>query len=90
VLDTPPFLPVTDAAVAAAEADGVILVVRSGETEEPAAVKAVDQLRRIRIRIAGAVLNGVTARRDRHYSYYGYGTYTKEKRRGERRPSLVT
>jgi Mrp family chromosome partitioning ATPase len=43
---------------------------RSGETEETAAQRAVEQLRHVRARVAGAVLNGVSVRRDRYYSYY--------------------
>jgi tyrosine-protein kinase Etk/Wzc len=70
VMDTPPSLPVTDAAVVAALADATILVMRSGETEESAAQRAVEQLRQVRARVAGAVLNGVSTRRDRYYSYY--------------------
>nr|NIN09891.1 polysaccharide biosynthesis tyrosine autokinase [Gemmatimonadales bacterium]NIN48603.1 polysaccharide biosynthesis tyrosine autokinase [Gemmatimonadales bacterium]NIP06067.1 polysaccharide biosynthesis tyrosine autokinase [Gemmatimonadales bacterium]NIR01241.1 polysaccharide biosynthesis tyrosine autokinase [Gemmatimonadales bacterium] len=83
VIDTPPSLPVTDASVVAAVADATIIVMRSGETEETAAQRAVEQLRRVRARIAGAVLNGVSVRRDRYYSYYRSDKY---RRRGGRRP----
>lgn len=72
VIDTPPALPVTDATVVATIADATIMVIRSGETEEAAAQRAVDQLRRVRARIAGAVLNGVSARHDHYYPYYSY------------------
>jgi tyrosine-protein kinase Etk/Wzc len=70
VIDTPPSLPVTDAQVVGSAADATIIVMRSGETEETAAQRAVEQLRHVRARVAGAVLNGVTVRRDRYYSYY--------------------
>jgi capsular exopolysaccharide synthesis family protein len=70
LLDTPPTLPVTDATVAAAAADAAIVVMRSGETEEAAARRTIDQLARVRTRIAGIVLNGVSKRYDQHYSYY--------------------
>ncbi len=73
LMDTPPSLPVTDAIVLATAADATILVMRSGETEEASAQRAVDQLRRVRARIAGAVLNGVSQRHDHYYSYYSYG-----------------
>lgn len=72
IMDTPPALPVTDAAVVATNADATILVVKSGDTEETAAQRAMDQLRRVGARIAGAVLNSVSHRRDPQYSYYGY------------------
>ena len=72
IVDTPPTLPVTDAAVVASNADATILVVRSGDTEETAAQRALDQLRRVRARIAGAVLNAVSPKKDPQYSYYSY------------------
>ncbi len=72
VVDTPPVLPVTDATVIATIADAIILTIRSGETEELPAQRAMEQLRRVNARIAGVVLNGVDTRRDRHYGYYRY------------------
>lgn len=72
VIDTPPILPVTDATVVATSADATILVLKSGDTEETAAERALDQLRRVRARVAGAVLNGVSEKRDREYTYYSY------------------
>lgn len=80
VMDTPPSLPVTDAAVVASVADATILVLRSGETEESAAQRAVEQLRQVRARIAGAVLNCVSQRRDRYYSYYSSDRSTWRRR----------
>lgn len=80
IIDTPPTLPVTDASVVASSADAAILVVRSGDTEEVAAQRALEQLRRVHARVAGAVLNGVSARHDHYYaSYYSY------RRQGRRR-----
>lgn len=72
VIDTPPTLPVTDATIVATVADATVLVMLSGETEEAAAQRAVEQLRRVRARLAGAVLNGVTPRHDQYYTYYSY------------------
>jgi tyrosine-protein kinase Etk/Wzc len=72
IMDTPPTLPVTDASVVASSADAAILVLRSGDTEETAAQRAMDQLQRVHARIAGVVLNGVSSRNDRYYTYYSY------------------
>ncbi len=73
IMDTPPALPVTDASVVASGADAAILVFRSGDTEEVAAQRALEQLRRVHARVAGAVLNGVSGRHDHYYaSYYSY------------------
>ena len=81
IVDTPPTLPVTDAAVVAAAADATILVVKSGDTEDTAAQRAIEQLHQVRARVAGAVLNGVTAKRDRDYTYYNYYSYKPQKGR---------
>jgi capsular exopolysaccharide synthesis family protein len=82
VVDTPPVLPVTDATVVSTIADATILTVRSGETEEASALRALDQLKRVGARIAGVVLNGVDTRRDRHYMYYKYQKNVAYKARG--------
>lgn len=74
VMDTPPALAVTDATIVATSADATIVVMRSGDTEEVAAQRTVDQLRRVHARIAGAVLNGVSQRHDQYYTYYSYRT----------------
>lgn len=76
IFDLPPTLAVTDAAVLGASADAVILVLRSGETEEVAAQRALGQLRRVQARVAGSVLNGVQKTGDRYYDYY----YRKDRR----------
>lgn len=70
IFDSPPALAVTDAAVLGALSDAVILVLRSGETEEVAAQRALGQLRRVQARVAGTVLNGVEKDRDQYYNYY--------------------
>lgn len=72
IFDTPPTLAVTDATVLGASVDAVILVVRAGETDEVAAQRALQQLRRVQAKIAGTVLNGMQKRRDRYYNYYSY------------------
>ena len=61
VIDSPPVLAVTDAAVLAVHTDGVVLVLRSGETEQRTAERSVEQLRRLGVRVFGAVLNEVSA-----------------------------
>ncbi|MFW6200324.1 MAG: polysaccharide biosynthesis tyrosine autokinase, partial [Gemmatimonadota bacterium] len=74
VIDSPPMLAVTDTSVLSTRADGVLLVMRSGETEQRAAERSVDQLRRLDVRIFGAVLNEVStsAAEDSYYLQYYY------------------
>jgi Mrp family chromosome partitioning ATPase len=61
VIDSPPVLAVTDAAVLAVHTDGAVLVLRSGETEQRTAERSVEQLRRVGVKVFGAVLNEVSA-----------------------------
>ncbi len=76
VIDTPPVLAVTDAALLASHTDGILVVLRSGETEQRAAERTVDQLRRIGVRVFGAVLNEVaTTSSDESYYLQYYHTY---------------
>jgi len=77
VIDSPPLRAVTDAAILSVHTDGVVIVFRSGETEQRAAQRSVDQLRRLGVRIFGAVLNEVTAANpDESYYLESYDTYT--------------
>jgi non-specific protein-tyrosine kinase len=76
VIDSPPVLAVTDAAVLAPRVDGVLLVVKPGATKLPACQQAVEQLRRVGGSLLGLVLNDVNLSRTRHtyYQYRGYQT----------------
>ncbi|MDV7102418.1 polysaccharide biosynthesis tyrosine autokinase [Gordonia amicalis] len=75
IIDSPPVLPVTDAAVTARCVDGVLLVVRAGATKAPDLVDAVDMLRAAKTKILGLVLNRVRGAYG-SYRYTGYGTKT--------------
>lgn len=74
LLDAPPVLAVTDAAVLAALTDGAVLVLRAGETDRRAGWQGIQQLRRVDARIVGAVLNEVDPQltSDRYYLDYYY------------------
>ncbi|MFJ2503691.1 polysaccharide biosynthesis tyrosine autokinase [Microbacterium sp. NPDC087592] len=79
VLDSPPVLPVTDAAVLAANADGVLLVVSSGTTTFDMLQRAIDSVKRTNGRVLGVVLNKVP-RKGAGSAYYGrehYGAYMR-------------
>jgi polysaccharide biosynthesis transport protein len=71
IFDAPPILPVTDAAVLALEADGVIVVGQAGRTRRGAARKAVENLRQVEGKVLGGVLNCVHWKRSDGY-YYTY------------------
>ena len=59
VLDTPPLVPVTDAAVAATFSDGLLLVVRQRSTRRNDVQSALRSLRAVDGRVAGTVLTMV-------------------------------
>jgi tyrosine-protein kinase Etk/Wzc len=73
IVDTPPVNIITDAAILAATADGVVLLARAGVTEAPALTYAVEQLRNVRADVLGVILNDIDLRRDSAYdSAYKY------------------
>lgn len=74
ILDSPPVLPVTDAAVLAANADGVIVVVSSGKTTFDMLHRAVKNVQRTSGRVLGVVLNKVP-RKGAESAYYGHEYY---------------
>lgn len=77
VIDSPPVLAVTDAAVLAVHTDGAVLVLRSGETEQRTAERSVEQLRRVGVKVFGAVLNEVSAASpDESYYLQYYYSYS--------------
>jgi len=80
VFDSPPVMAATDAVILSVQADGVLLVVRSGETPKVAFTRTRDLLTSVKSRILGVVLNAVdSSAPDYYYSYryypysYGYG-----------------
>lgn len=79
ILDCPPVLPVTDAAVLSALADGFLIVAKAGSTSGISAVKAKGVLEKVSARILGAVLNFADVVSNRDYSEYGYGYYSYSK-----------
>jgi succinoglycan biosynthesis transport protein ExoP len=73
IIDSPPLLLVTDAAVISKLAGGAILVAASGRTKRSEIVGAVKALDHIGSRLLGVV---VTMLPTRGPDAYGYGTYT--------------
>jgi succinoglycan biosynthesis transport protein ExoP len=70
IVNTPPLLPVTDAAVLSAHADGVLVVVRAGKTTRQQLSLAMRALDAVGARVLGTVLN--MAPTDRGSSYDAY------------------
>ena len=74
LIDAPPLLPVTDAAVLSHTADGAIVVIRAGKTTQEQLDQSLGNLEKVKGRVLGAVLNYVPTKGTDAYSYYG--TYT--------------
>lgn len=72
IFDSPPIAPVTDAIILSAHADGVLMVVKAGVTRKEMLARSVEQLRSVKARLLGAVLNDVDLRRRGQGYYYGY------------------
>lgn len=72
IIDSPPLLPVIDAAVVAAIADGAVLVVRHGRTTRQQLERAAESLDTVGARLLGAVINRAPRPRlwERTSSYY--------------------
>jgi capsular exopolysaccharide synthesis family protein len=79
VINTPPLLPVTDAAVLAAVADGVVVVVRAGKTTRHQLTQAMRSLQAVGARVLGTVLNMAPSHRGPAYrAYWRTGGRTPE------------
>jgi len=81
VIDSPPIMAATDAVILSVQTDGVLLVVRSGETPKEAFTRTRDLLVSVKCNLLGVVLNAVdSSAPDYYYSYryypysYGYGS----------------
>jgi Mrp family chromosome partitioning ATPase len=77
IIDSPPVVPVTDAAVLSTAVDGTVLVVRAFHTTKDVSRRAVRALRDVGTSVVGTVLNAVDL--DRHeYGYKYYYYYRRE------------
>ena len=75
ILDSPPVMPVTDAAVIAHEVSAVLFVAAADRTSRHAAMSAVATLQRNGARVVGTVLNRIDIIRN---PYYYAAAYRKE------------
>ncbi len=83
-VDTPPVNVATDASVIAVKANGVLLVVRQGQTANDELAEAVQQLELVKARIIGMLFNDtkITASKKgrymrKDYYYRNYYSYTR-------------
>jgi len=77
VFDSPPIMAATDAVILSVQADGVLLVVRSGETPKEAFVRTRDLLLSVKCHLLGVVLNAVDSSAPDYYYSYRYYPYSQ-------------
>jgi len=77
LIDSPPLLPVTDAAILSQHADATLMVAAAGQTRRADLHRATEKLDQVGATILGTVLNKVTRQTGRYYGYsYNYRPYT--------------
>ena len=74
-IDSPPAVPVSDAAMLAQDCDGVLLVVRSNSTPVDAARRARSEF--ADRNVVGVVLNGISSESAPYMQYY-YAAYSPD------------
>ncbi|MDY6054837.1 polysaccharide biosynthesis tyrosine autokinase [Micrococcus sp.] len=87
VIDAPPLLPVTDAAIMARRFDGCILVVSAGRSTFDELEKVVSSVHKIQGEILGAVLNRVPTSGSEASSYQYYGDSYYSSTTGDQSPT---
>jgi tyrosine-protein kinase Etk/Wzc len=77
IIDTPPVIAVTDAAVLCSMIDGVILVLKARQTNQEAAQRANELLKNVNAPVLGVILNSIQIESmyGSYYYYYHYYYY---------------
>jgi non-specific protein-tyrosine kinase len=77
IIDCPPLLPVTDAAIVSAKADGCVLIVHAGATKKPHFIGSRDAIKAVGSNILGVIINKIPESSvEYEYGYrYGYPRY---------------
>ncbi|WP_082046423.1 polysaccharide biosynthesis tyrosine autokinase [Arthrobacter sp. L77] len=79
IIDAPPLLPVTDAAVLAQQVGGVVLVIGSSKVKLPDLQKSLGSLEMVNADLLGVVINLLPSKGPDAYAYaYGYYSYDSE------------
>ena len=74
LIDCPPILAASDATIVGRLVDGVILVVQPSKNHRRVILRGADELSRMKVNVAGVVVNRVEEQEDQgYYGSYGYG-----------------
>ena len=75
VIDTPPAIALTDAAILSVMSDGVVLVFHGQKTTTVSARQLIERLDTVRAQVLGVVLNGVDLHNPQFAYYRAYRSY---------------
>ena len=76
LIDLPPVLAVVDPVIVAAMADMTIIVLKTGKTTRKPLLRAIDQLRKAKARVAGVIFNDADTRKSTFMTpYFQYEYY---------------
>lgn len=75
LIDTPPILHVTDAAILGKRLDGALMVYKAGDVARTSLKRSTTLLRSVDIDLLGVVLNGIRAEMSSDYQDLGYNAY---------------
>ena len=86
IIDTPPLLPVTDAAVLSTIAGGTVVIVGAGRVDRDHLSRSLQSLETVQARVLGLVLNMIPTQGPDGYYYYrqGYAPQSPRERAKER------
>ena len=70
VIDTPPIQAAADAQILSTKTDGILVVVRAGETKKDSVIDSISKLKKVNANIIGTVLNGVENKNEKYYCNY--------------------
>lgn len=88
IVDAPPLLPVTDAAVLTRSVDGALIVISTGKTVDAELQQAIDNVTAVGGRPLGIIMNKASKRGMGYYQYYGYygdAYYAQDAKGGRKR-----
>lgn len=85
IVDAPPLLPVTDAAVLSRHVGGVVLVIGSQKIRQQDLHKSLQALQMVEANLLGAILNRLPAKGPDAYAYSYYGSDTASEKKMTKR-----
>jgi polysaccharide biosynthesis transport protein len=83
IIDSPPLLPVTDAAVVSRLAGGTVVVAGSGRVNREQLKRSLEILAAVDVRLLGVLMNMLPTKGPDSYSYYSYGYDYSSHRQGD-------